>query len=224
MFKRDKPWTRSPRCWRFVLHCTMPYFTLCFLCFGVWAIVKHAIRSGVLSPPGLIASEDGSSHLGLQLFVPCLCKRPNSRWSYDATFSALLQTQRDLSAAVLLFLSENIWWLLWTREIRIWSIMWLPWHMFSCSFLITFVKLNMHWFFSNVFILSLQRKRKKKRSISVSLVTCCYCHCSSPFKKQAVIFNQWVINYWSCAGWQDTCSVLFARWIICSQDACHIII
>lgn len=34
---------------------------------------------------------------------------------------------------------------------------------------------------------------------------------SFSFKKQAVIFNQWVINYWGCAGWQDTRPVLFAR-------------
>lgn len=82
---------------------------------------------------------------------------------------------------IFLFLSENIWWPLWTREMRIWDVMWLPWHMCSCSFLTIFVKLNMHWLF--FFILSLQ-KMEAKRSMSVSLVTCSYCHCISPLKRR----------------------------------------
>lgn len=42
------------------------------------------------------------------------------------------------------------------------------------------------------------------------------------FKKRPVVLNQWVINYWGCAGWQDACPVLFARWIIRRQDAGHV--
>lgn len=145
----------------------------------VRATAKQAIRSSVLSPPGLLTSEDGSSHLDLQLSISCLCKRPNSHWSCDATFAALLQTQWDLSLlsfCSLLLVRVNL-----ENTVGKGSEFEV-----LCSYLctplfiffITFLKLKMYWFFSDVVISSWQK------SISMAQATCCYCHCIFPLKSR----------------------------------------
>lgn len=87
-------------------------------------------------------------------------------------------------------------------------------------FLNNILKWKMYWFFSDIFILS----PAKNDWFSSPWLLAAFATGFSPFKKQAVVHNQWVINYWGCAGWQDTRPVLFARGIICSQDAGHVII
>lgn len=97
---------------------------------------------------------------------------------------------------------------LWTEEIRIWGIIWLPLLLLSLCFLITFLTENVLIYLWCCHLIS-QKKKKKEKSISMAVVTCCYCHCfvlfppPPLFKKLAVVFNQWVINYWGAAGWQD---------------------
>lgn len=64
----------------------------------------------------------------------------------------------------------------------------------------------MYWFISDVVISS---RKKKERKINLHgcgyllLLPLFFIPPPPLFKKLAVVFNQWVINYWGAAGWQD---------------------
>lgn len=198
--------------WRFVLHCALPRFTVCVSC-----LVHERLLSTPSDPVCWVLQGWLHQKMGVAILV-------------SSSFS-------------LLFVQEANFWLVLWRNIFCSSADTMR---SFCSCLRTSdghcglerseygtlcdclgtcalaLFLQFSWSLTCIdffffFILSLQ-KEEEKRSMSVSRVTCSYCHCISPLKKKAVIFNQWVINYWSCAGWRDTCPVLFARWIICSQD------
>lgn len=68
------------------------------------------IKSWVLSSPGLMTSEHGSSHLDLQHSISCLCKT----WYCGALFCSAA-TVESLSAFFFFFLSE---WTRWTKETK----------------------------------------------------------------------------------------------------------
>lgn len=111
------------------LHCAA--MLQCVPC--VWAVVKHTIRSGVLSPPGLITSEDGSSHLDLQL----------CRFVKEAKFLLVLWRNIFLLSCrhdeIFLLLSScscrgNIWRCSWTGQMRKWSAVRSPCHVLYHSF------------------------------------------------------------------------------------------
>lgn len=163
------------------------WYALCVVC--AWATAEHTIRSGVLGSPGLLTSEDGSSHLDLQLSISCLCKRPNSQWSCDATFSAPLLLCRHNEIFFCLSFSPV--------SVSVYSLLSKPGEHnglrrsafevlcgYLCASLsispslcfITFLKLKMYWFPPDVVISS------RQKSISMSLATCCCCHCIFPLK------------------------------------------
>ncbi len=194
--------------------CVLYCITLCSVSF----VCEHTIRSGVLTSPGLMTSDDGSSHLDLQLFIACLCKRAKfSQVLWRSVFCSSADTMRSFSAVfvfssaerpggdcglkrpefevlydcLLRFFLSCVYNFLGTRNVSIF---------FWCCHLIS-AKINF-------------------RGPGYPLLLPLY----FSFKKLPVIFNQWVIHYWGCAGWQDARPVLFARWISCSQDAHHIII
>lgn len=98
---------------------------------------------------------------------------------------------------------------LWTEEIRIWGIIWLPLLLLSLCFLITFLTENVLIYLWCCHLISQKKKRKKNQSpwlwLPAVIATVLFCSPPPPplFKKLAVVFNQWVINYWGAAGWQD---------------------